>query len=233
MSASFFLTGTDTDVGKTLVSAALLQRAQLNQQLAIGLKPIASGCDWQDGELKNRDALLHQRYSNPSLPYATHNHFAFEPAIAPHIAAQQAHCSVSVAGIVEACQTGLNTNADFHLIEGAGGWLVPLNRHETFADAAVALGFPVILVVGLRLGCINHACLTAQAIRASGLSIAGWVANCVDPNMAVQSDNLKYLQNWFTAQHIPHLGSLPHIPQLDPFCSDTMTALAKHLHWPD
>ena len=228
----YFLTGTDTDAGKSLISAALLYRAQLDGQTSFGLKPVASGSDWLDGRLQNRDALLHQRYSHPPQDYAVHNPLTFEPAIAPHIAAQQADISLTVASLKAACIEGLAQTADKQIIEGAGGWRVPLNDSETLADFARELRLPVILVVGLRLGCINHACLTAEAIEADGLQVAGWVANGIDPHMDVQQDNLNYLLQWFERRGIPHLGTVPHLSGIDPFDAEQLTAVANCLHWP-
>lgn len=228
----YFLTGTDTDAGKSLITAALLYRAQLDGNTSFGLKPVASGSDWFDGRLQNRDALLHQQYSKPSQDYAVHNPLTFEPAIAPHIAAQQAGTDLTVESLQAACAAGLSQTADLQIIEGAGGWRVPLNNTETLADFARELELPVILVVGLRLGCINHACLTAEAIEADGLKVAGWVANGIDPHMDVQQDNLNYLLQWFERRGIKHLGTVPHLRGIDPFNAEELKAVADCLRWP-
>lgn len=228
----FFLTGTDTDAGKTLISAALLQRASLDGHTCFGLKPIASGSDETPDGLRNSDALLHQQYSTGNIDYAVHNPITLKPAIAPHIAATQAGIELNCKNLLNACQPGLSQTADYQLTEGAGGWLVPLNDTETLADFAIALNHPVILVVGLRLGSINHACLTADAIKASGLHLVGWVANCIEPNMDAQQENLRYLTQWFSARNVEHLGTVPHLAGIDPFRPEQLSKVAELLHWP-
>jgi dethiobiotin synthetase len=229
----YFLTGTDTDAGKTLISAALLHRATLDGHTSFGLKPIASGSDVTEAGLRNRDALLHQKYSTGNLAYEIHNPITLKPAIAPHIAAQEAGLSLTCNSLIRACESGLTQSADLQLIEGAGGWLVPVNDNETLADVAVTLDLPVILVIGLKLGCINHACLTVEAIRQCGLTVAGWVANSVDPDMEAQQENLRYLMTWFNQRDIQHLGTVPHIPAIDPFNEDSLKQVSDCLHWPD
>ena len=228
----YFLTGTDTDAGKTLISAALLQRASRDNVSAFGLKPIASGSDLTEHGLRNRDALLHQQYSSGELDYAIHNPITLAPAIAPHIAAKQAGLDLSVASLLQACAPGLSKTAELQLIEGAGGWLVPLNDRETLADYATTLACPVILVVGLRLGCINHACLSVEAIEQRGLTVAGWVANGIDPAMEAQHENLRYLTQWFAHRHIEHLGTVPHLTGIDPFDPQQLEQVSDCLHWP-
>ncbi|SIS42893.1 dethiobiotin synthetase [Thalassolituus maritimus] len=229
----YFLTGTDTDAGKTLISAALLQRAVLDGHTSFGLKPIASGSDQTDSGLRNRDALLHQKYSSGNLTYEVHNPITLKPAIAPHIAAKEAGLSLTCSSLIEACENGLTQTADLQLIEGAGGWLVPLNDTETLADFAASQNLPVILVIGLKLGCINHACLTVEAIRQCGLTIAGWVANSIDPDMEAQQENLRYLTQWFHQRGIQHLGTVPHIRGIDPFDEESLKQVSDRLQWPD
>lgn len=228
----FFLTGTDTDAGKTLISAALLYRATLDGHTSFGLKPIASGSDDTTAGLRNRDALLHQQYSSGNLDYSLHNPITLKPAIAPHIAAAQAGIPLSCVYLAQHCRAGLEQTVDYHLTEGAGGWLVPLNDTETLADFAQHLDCPVILVVGLRLGCINHACLTAEAIKAAGLTLAGWVANGIDPNMDAQQENLRYLTQWFGSREVELLGTVPHFVGIDPFRPQDLRKVADLLHWP-
>lgn len=194
---SFFITGTDTGVGKTLVSAALLVAAKNRGLSTAALKPVAAGCEVTDAGLRNEDALLLHRLITSDLRYEQINPVALEPAIAPHIAAQQAKRGLSVDRLAGFCRGVLN-NADFTVVEGAGGWRVPLNPAETLADLARVLNLPVILVVGIRLGCINHGLLTVEAIARDGLHIAGWVANCIDPHMPCQQENIATL-----AQRIP------------------------------
>lgn len=229
----YFLTGTDTDAGKTLISAALLQRAASEGLSCFGLKPIASGSDRTPQGLRNRDALLHQQYSSPQQDYATHNPVTLEPAIAPHIAAAQAGIHLTCDSLVTACQSGLEHSVDFQLVEGAGGWLVPLNDDETLADFATQLNASIILVVGIRLGCINHACLSVQAIRQNGLNIAGWVANGIDPDMEAQADNLNYLDQWFDREKIPCLGKIPHIADINPFDPNSLQQVSERLQLPE
>lgn len=177
MTKLFFITGTDTDVGKTLVSAALLKSFNRLAKRTVAMKPIASGCELIEGKLYNSDALLLQSVASVNLPYHVVNPFAFAPAIAPHIAAQEVNVKINASLLHQCAQQVLAVNADVTLVEGAGGYLVPLNNEETLADFAKILGGEIILVVAIRLGCINHALLTANAIEQDGLTIAGWVAN--------------------------------------------------------
>ncbi|MBE0464640.1 MAG: dethiobiotin synthase [Halomonadaceae bacterium] len=213
----FFVTGTDTDAGKTLVTGALLHAAQRQQLSTLGLKPIASGSMRTPDGLRNSDALALQRQCEPPVDYATVNPLAFEPAIAPHLAALEAGKSLSVSDITRQLHETLSRTArDFMLIEGAGGWRVPLNEQEDFADIAIALRLPVILVVGLKLGCLNHARLTAEAIRADGLTLAGWAGSVVDPAFEAQparfASNIAHLEAKLTA---PCLGIIPHLANPD------------------
>ncbi|MDN6323452.1 MAG: dethiobiotin synthase, partial [Halomonas sp.] len=166
----WFVTGTDTDAGKTLVTSSLLYAARQQQLSTLGLKPVASGSDQTSEGLRNDDAVALQQQSVPPVAYATINPIAFAPVIAPHLAAKEAGQPLEVSAIVSSLSETLSqTPRDITLIEGAGGWRVPLNDQEDFADLAIALELPVILVVGLKLGCLNHARLTAEAIRADGL----------------------------------------------------------------
>ncbi|GAB1261180.1 dethiobiotin synthase [Aurantivibrio plasticivorans] len=219
MAKYYFITGTDTEIGKTTIAAALLKCAGEQGKTSLGLKPVAAGCEMQDGMLKNEDALQLMSASTVTLDYQQVNPFALEAAIAPHIAAEQASVALSVEKIAASIRDAAMINcesehavsiADFVLVEGAGGWLVPLNKTEFFCDIAINLQMPVVLVVGIRLGCINHAILTVQAIAASGLTLAGWVANCVDPNADVVEDNIDTLKRSINA---PCLGVVPHIDQ--------------------
>ena len=194
MSHGFFIAGTDTGVGKTQVACALL--ASINQQgfRSVALKPVASGCVATAEGWRNDDALLLQQAANVSVSYQQVNPFAFAPAIAPHLAAAQMGQSLSVASLQQSIQSSVSLDADYIVVEGVGGWQVPLNATETMADFAVALGFPVILVVGLRLGCLNHALLTAQSLHHSGVRVAGWIANLLDADMLSVADNVNTLK---------------------------------------
>jgi dethiobiotin synthetase len=206
MRRAFFIAGTDTDVGKTTIAAGLLHAARLAGLSTAAVKPVASGCELTDQGLRNSDALALLAECSLGLDYATVNPLAFEPAIAPHIAAREAEVELTAARLIEAVQPVLARQADFTLIEGAGGWRVPLNAREHLSALPVALGLPVILVVGVRLGCINHALLSAEAIAGDGLVLAGWVANIVDPAMSRLEENLATLAELLPA---PCLGRVP------------------------
>lgn len=164
MSAAYFITGTDTDVGKTTIAAGLLHAARLAGLSTAAGKPVASGCELGPKGLRNADALALLAQSSLPLSYAEVNPFAFEPAIAPHLAAREAGVALTVQSLLMPMRELLAKGADFTLIEGAGGWRVPLADQDNLSDLAMALGLPVILVVGVRLGCINHALLSAEAI---------------------------------------------------------------------
>ncbi|MCP8899786.1 dethiobiotin synthase [Gilvimarinus xylanilyticus] len=202
----YFIAGTDTDVGKTRIAAALLYAARQRGLTTAGVKPVAAGCEESAEGLRNDDALRLQAQCEPPLDYSQVNPVALAPPIAPHIAAAEKGVSLSVAELLPPVRDTLSAGAEFALVEGAGGWRVPLNERETLADLAVALKLPVILVVGVRLGCINHALLSAEAIRADGLPLAGWVANGIDPQAARAEENIDTLRHWLQA---PCLGVVP------------------------
>lgn len=209
---TFFIAGTDTDVGKTLVAAGLLVAAKNHGLTTAALKPLAAGCEKTESGLRNADALLLQSVITQPLVYEQINPIALESAIAPHIAAQQEKRILSADRIAGFCRGSLN-QADFTLIEGAGGWRVPLNPQETLADVAKILRLPVILVVGVRLGCINHALLTVEAIRNDGLPLAGWIANCIDADMPALHENIHSLSARIPA---PCLGVIPWLANISP-----------------
>lgn len=206
MQQAYFIAGTDTDVGKTSIAAGLLAAARQQGKSTLAIKPVASGCELTAEGLRNSDALALQAESSLQLPYSAINPFAFAPAIAPHIAAVEVGVTLSVAALVAPIQQVLAQAADFTLIEGAGGWRVPLSEQELLSDLAKALQIPVILVVGVRLGCISHALLTAEAIEADGLPLAGWVANVIDPHTSRLTQNLETLKQLMPA---PCLGIAP------------------------
>lgn len=187
MLRGYFVTGTDTGIGKTLVSRALLHRLRQTSTAVAGFKPVASGCHLTADGLRNADALALQQASSVAVPYATVNPYAFAPPVAPHLAAQAAGVTIDCAFIQRSIAT---VSAEQIVVEGVGGWLVPLNEQQTVADLAQLLALPVVLVVGLRLGCINHALLTATAIQARGLEIVGWVANQIDPAFSLCEENI-------------------------------------------
>ncbi len=225
--ATYFVTGTDTEVGKTLCTAALLRVAGLQGLRTVGMKPIASGCEATPEGLRNEDALAHLAETSAPLPaYATVNPYAFAPAIAPHIAAAEAGVSVDLRRIAE-CWTELTRDRDFALMEGAGGWQVPIDATRFFPELAVHLQLPVVLVVGLRLGCINHALLTAQAIATRGLRLAGWIGNRIDPQFSRLDDNLAALHRHLPA---PCLGVVP--PLAEPTLAARVAAAAGYLRLP-
>jgi dethiobiotin synthetase len=207
---SWFITGTDTDVGKTIVATALLD--WLSQQgTACGYKPVAAGCECVDGQLKNSDALALQAASRPKPNYSLVNPVALAEPIAPHIAAANKSTVINVGELTQQARD-IEKDYQYLVVEGAGGWMVPLNKMQSFADLAVDIGFPVILVVGIRLGCINHALLTASAIKNSGLHLAGWVANCLHPEMPALLENINSIKQRLDA---PLLGVLPKLDKPD------------------
>ncbi|NQY26788.1 MAG: dethiobiotin synthase [Piscirickettsiaceae bacterium] len=206
--SGLFVTGTDTDVGKTRISIALIELLQQQGQHVACMKPVASGCEQTAQGLRNDDALALMAQANVHIDYDTVNPYAFNPAIAPHIAAQQVGINIDLSRIKEAYQQ-IASQADAVIVEGAGGWLVPLNSQKTMADLALELGLPVILVVDIRLGCINHALLTVAAINQTGLSLIGWVAN-------QRRDNEQAAEIIDTLQHAISAPCLGIVPQLEP-----------------
>lgn len=220
MSPAYFITGTDTDVGKTTVAAGLLQAARAAGLSTAAGKPVASGCEVTPEGLRNADALALMAQCTLALSYEEVNPVAFEPAIAPHIAAREAGVALTVQGLLTPMQRILSQRADFTLIEGAGGWRVPLSGQDSLSDVAQGLDLPVILVVGVRLGCISHALLTAEAIAQDGLQLAGWVANIIDPKTSRLEENLATLAERLPA---PCLGRVPKLK------SPTPEAVAQYL----
>ena len=180
MPPHLFVTGTDTEVGKTRISVALIKAFVAQGEKVLAMKPIASGCQQTLNGWQNPDAIALMQAASVTVDYDRVNPFAFPPAIAPHIAAQQCGVDITLPPIQQGF-TALCQQADRVIVEGAGGWFVPLNRQQTLADLAQALAIPVVLVVAIRLGCINHALLTVEAIVRRGLPLYGWVANCMAP----------------------------------------------------
>lgn len=204
--ATYFVTGTDTAVGKTFVASAILIRAAQCDLYTLAIKPVSAGCEDHGDGLVNDDALRLQELATVALDYDDVNPVALEPAIAPHLAAAEAGIALSAAALVAHCNHFRNREADLLLIEGAGGWLVPLNERETMADVCTALDVATVLVVSMKLGCLNHALLTADAMRSRGVRMAGWVANCVESGMARFEENVDTLRNRLPA---PCLGVIP------------------------
>ncbi|MGB5488188.1 MAG: dethiobiotin synthase [Lysobacterales bacterium] len=199
----WFVTGTDTGIGKTYAASALISHLVADGYRVAGMKPVASGCEKTESGLRNDDALRLIAASNVKLPYEVVNPFCFEPAIAPHIAAREAGQVIDIERIGKLAQS---IKADYLVIEGVGGWCVPLGETNMLAELAIATADEVIVVVGMRLGCINHALLTAAQIKRDGLPLKGWIANHVDPDMLAQSENLATLQALMPCQL---LGILP------------------------
>jgi dethiobiotin synthetase len=221
MPHAYFVTGTDTEIGKTTIAAGLLHAARRAGLSTAAAKPVASGCVATAEGLRNDDALALLGQCSLPLRYDEVNPLAFAPAIAPHLAAREAGVRLDVASLQQAVGAILARGADFTLVEGAGGWRVPLSGQETLSDLPVALNLPVILVVGVRLGCINHAVLSAEAIARDGLRLAGWVANVVDAQTSRLDDNLATLAERLPA---PCLGQVPRLSQATP------AAVAEHLN---
>ncbi len=211
MRRDFFVTGTDTGVGKTLVTAALLRTLRESGLTVVGMKPIAAGAIAGPEGPANEDALLLQSESSARHAYATVNPCLFAPAIAPHIAAAESGVAINTARIV-AAHAVLRAAADVVIAEGAGGFLVPLDAARSCAELPALLGMDVILVVGLRLGCLNHALLTAEAIVARGLTLAGWVGNGVAAEFPRREANLATLTARLPA---PCLGIVPWMAEPD------------------
>ena len=205
MIKSFFVTGTDTDVGKTAVAAAMLVALQAQGKTTAAIKPVAAGAQQMSVGPRNEDGLILQRYQTAELPYEQVNPVLLQQPLSPHIAAARQQRRLTVSQLVAYCRGMMLQPADVLLIEGAGGWRVPINAVETLAGLPRELNTPVILVVGMRLGCLNHAVLTAEAIRHDGLQVVGWVANQVDPQMAEVEANIATLRERLPGQFMGHV----------------------------
>jgi dethiobiotin synthetase len=206
-----FVTGTDTGVGKTRIAAALCVAYAARDKRVAAMKPVASGCMQTGAGLRNGDAEALLAAMTVRAAYGDVNPYAFEPAIAPHIAAMEAGCPIDF-GVLDGCYERLCLQSDVIIVEGAGGWLAPLDATRTFADLAVRWQLDVVLVVGLRLGCLNHALLTAEAIEARGLKLAGWVGNSVDPDFERREANTDTLRSRLAANC---LGIFPYSPEFN------------------
>lgn len=205
MALTVYVTGTDTGIGKTVVSTALLHALRAAGRSAVGMKPVASGCEFVDGQWRNEDALALLAASDPAPAYADLNPYALPLPLAPEIAAREAGVEIRLQPI-SAAFAHLQEQADV-VVEGVGGWEAPLSATLDQADLVRALELPVVMVVGLRLGCLNHARLTARAITADGLRLVGWIANDVDPAMERRDQNMQLLEARITA---PCWGRLPY-----------------------
>lgn len=207
MTERYFVTGTDTEVGKTVASSALLQAANRAGFRTAGYKPVASGSEMTKEGLRNTDALSLQRNSGVALSYAEVNPYTFEEPTSPHIVSEDEGRPIEATALSAGLQA-LSKKADWVLVEGAGGWYTPLSSTYTFADWVQAERLPVILVVGVKLGCINHALLTAQAVEQAGLTLAGWIANDVIPPGRRHAEYLATLTRMLPA---PLLGEIPYL----------------------
>jgi dethiobiotin synthetase len=209
MTRGYFVTGTDTGVGKTRVSLALMSLLQKQGHVVTAMKPVASGCEVTPAGPVNGDALALQAQASFTVPYHAVNPYAFEPPVAPHLAAQAVGVSIRPE-IISQALARVTEESDRVVVEGVGGWLVPIDTSRTMADVAVAIGLPVIMVVGVRLGCINHALLTEAAIRATAVPFAGWIANRVEPHVEAADEIVAALRQWL---RVPYLGELPCVPE--------------------
>ncbi len=209
MEKGYFITGTDTNAGKTWATIALMRYFKQQGKTVVGMKPVAAGCVMQNDQLKNEDALLIQENASFKIDYDLINPYAYQLPVSPHIAGISNPVKLAtIAGHF----TILKELAEIVLVEGAGGWYAPLNDHEDISDLAKVLALPVILVVAIKLGCINHAKLTWQAIQRSGIPCAGWIAVCVDFDMLKPDDNIRTIK---TALNVPLLGVLPYLASAD------------------
>ncbi len=211
MRQGYFITGTDTGVGKTWSTVALMQYFKKQGKSVAAMKPIASGASWKDGRLVNDDALLLQHWASEAFDYDVVNPYVFEMPVSPHIAAEKMGETIEFDRIVDSLAV-LQKSCEVIIIEGVGGWLVPLGQQGGISDLAMRLSFPVIVVVAIRLGCINHARLTFSAIQKSGVPSAGWIANIMEPDMPVKEENIETISG-FT--DMPLLGTLPFFPNPD------------------
>ncbi|HYE36160.1 dethiobiotin synthase [Methylocaldum sp.] len=217
------MTGTDTGVGKTIVTVGLMRLLKGAGLSVAGMKPVAAGAFLQDGRLVNEDALLLQANASVRLDYNQVNPFVFEPPVSPHIAAKKAGQEIDLQHIRRAYEEVAKV-ADCVVVEGVGGWEVPLNERQRVADLARVLGLPVLLVVGLRLGCLNHALLTQRAIENSGVSCIGWIANQIERDFLFSAENLETLEN---SLNWPLLTALPFHDEREGFAQDIFPTWAK------
>lgn len=226
MTIKLFITGTDTEVGKTYISIGILKACNQLGLSTIGCKPISSGGFDHGDKILNHDALSLQRTASLKLSYEKINPLAFKPAIAPHIAAAQSGDALSLLNLNKKIKSTFEFPADICVVEGVGGWYAPLNEIETMADFALYHQLKVILVVGIRVGCINHAILTSKAIQHDKANIIGWIANCIDENMACRDENIATLKKWLPT---PCLGIVGYKSNAESFIdADTIIKLSSY-----
>ncbi len=209
MTTGYFITGTDTHVGKTWVTLALIHYFKNNGKSVAGMKPVASGCFIEHGKLLNEDALQIQQHASVKMDYDLINPYAFAKPVSPHIAGKTNPVKMEK---VISCFNQLKESAEVVIVEGAGGWYTPINHHQDMADLAKAIALPVIMVVAIRLGCINHAKLTFRAIQQTGAECAGWVAMCSDPDVLNLEETIETIKG---AVETPLLGVLPYTKTAD------------------
>ncbi|MDP1665525.1 MAG: dethiobiotin synthase [Methylobacter sp.] len=209
MKKGYFITGTDTNVGKTWATIALMRYFKSQGQSVVGMKPVAAGCLMLDGRLQNEDALLIQENASLQIDYDLINPYAYELPVSPHIAGVKDPVRLDLLAVKFEL---LKTLADIVVVEGAGGWYTPLNEREAISDLAKVLALPVIMVVAIKLGCINHARLTHQAIKQSGVNCAGWIAVCTDPDLLSRGENIQAIKASVDA---PLLAVLPYMDVAD------------------
>jgi len=223
MNNTFFVTGTDTGIGKTFVTCVLMQFIKFHRKKVIGMKPIAAGVDKKNGETANKDVNLLQYESNLKLEVGEINIYSFDEPIAPHIAAQKNNIQIDFKKIKSHAET-LKSSADYLFIEGAGGYLVPLGESASIADLVDELNIPIIIVIGIKLGCINHSLLTIEAILNRGQKIFGWVANILDNNMHEVDANISSLRQRIEQ---PLIGTIPYSPE------QKNENLKNYISWPN
>ncbi|OFC69372.1 dethiobiotin synthase [Alteromonas confluentis] len=222
MTTSYFITGTDTEVGKTFVSSLLLKAAAAAGLQSVGYKPVSAGCELVDGEMSNEDARSLHAASSLPVSLSEVNPIALMPPIAPHIAAAQVDHTITSEALIAGFTHLQDKQPDFLLMEGAGGWRLPLGNDLWMPDVVKTLKLDVIVVVGMRLGCLNHAMLTCEAIQHDGLNIRGWIANQLSPDMPVYQENLATLK---AAMPAPLLAEIPYGAG-----DDTVAALHSLVH---
>lgn len=219
---NIFITGTDTEVGKTYITTELMKYLKAKGIRVFGIKPIASGCTVNDeGLLINTDASLIREASSIYKDQEIINPISFKEPIAPSIASEHANITLTSSLIVKKILSSIQEDADINFIEGIGGWAVPINRDELTSDIVNCLKIPVILVVGIRIGCLNHAILTSLSIKKDEIPFIGWIANCLDKNTLAIEENIQTLQNWIPA---PYLGKVPYE---EPNLNSSNSAISK------
>ena len=222
MSEAFFITGTDTGIGKTFITCAFIELMKSHNKISAGMKPVAAGEDLYDGVSINSDVFDINHFSNANISIDSINSYSYKEAVAPHIAAKNNNHPICLSKIKDDFNYLMN-NTDYLFVEGAGGYYVPLDEKVMTSDLVRFLNIPIILVVGIRLGCLNHTLLTIEAIEKNNQKIFGWVANVIDKDMSYKEDNINYLQNRIG---YPCIGIVPYIPNNNPVDA------SQYLIWP-